>query len=355
MKKQLLFLLTTVCLYQTLTAQNATGLDFDGQVASWDFIEVPDNDLLDFTTGFTFEAWVNFDQVNRTTNGWDWECLFAKSRYTESYGLMLLTDGPNKILRFYHAGLGAGFTDYYWNTVTTNQWYHVAVTLSNTETNIYIDGINVKSQAGSGSLTPNNNPLRIGAGATSGGDPYPLQGMLDDVRLWNYERSATEIANSRNCELNGTETGLVLNFDLNQGVVDADNTTITIVTDKSANNLNGNLNGFELMNVEGNFRDTSANGVSGTCDTLSINDLDITENNMSLVPNPTINGTFRIKYLGNSEIEKVSIYDISGKLIKEETNITDGQRFDISECTSGLYLIELKYTEGILTKKLIKN
>ncbi|WP_299272057.1 LamG-like jellyroll fold domain-containing protein [uncultured Psychroserpens sp.] len=355
MKKQLLFLLAMVFLYQTSTAQTATGLDFDGQVASWDYIELPDNDLLDFTTSFTFEAWVNFDQINRTTNGWDWECIFAKSRYTESYGLMLLTDGANKIFRFYHAGIGANFTDYQWNTVAPDQWYHIAVTLSSTEVNFYIDGINVRTQAVSGNLTPNSSPLRIGAGTTAGGDPYPLQGMLDDIRIWNYARSASDIADSRNCELNGSETGLILNFDLNQGMVDTDNTAIAMVTDKSSNSLNGSLNGFQLMNVEGNFRDTSANGISGSCDTLSVSDLDSNESDVSLIPNPTINGTFRIKHLGNSEIEKVSIYDISGKLIKEETNITDGQRFDISECTSGLYLIELKYTEGILTKKLIKN
>ncbi|MCD2258389.1 LamG-like jellyroll fold domain-containing protein [Psychroserpens luteolus] len=355
MKKQLLFLLTSVFLCQILTAQTATGLDFDGQVASWDYVEIPDNNSLDFTTSFTFEAWVNFDQVNRTTDGWDWECIFAKSRYNESYGLMLLTDGGNKIFRFYHSGFGGNFTDYIWNSVTTNQWYHIAVTLSSTEVKFYIDGINVRTQAGSGSLTPNSNPLRIGAGATAGGDPYPLQGMMDEVRLWNYARTEVEINASMDCQLIGDETGLILNFDLNQGTVNTDNTTITTVTDKSSNNLDGNLVGFELMSVEGNFRDTSANGVSGSCDTLSVNESDFTENNIALVPNPTTNGAFRIEHSGNSKIEKVSIYNISGKLIKEDTNIVEGLRFDISEFASGLYLIEVKYAEGTLTKKLIKD
>ncbi|EDP71758.1 VCBS [Flavobacteriales bacterium ALC-1] len=354
MKKQLLFFLVLPILCQTSFAQSASGLNFDGQVASWDYIEVPDDNLLDFTTSFTFEAWVNFDQVNRTTNGWDWQCLFAKSRYTESYGLMLLTDGANKLLRFYHAGFGANFTDYSWNTVTTNQWYHVAVTLSSTETNIYIDGLNVQTQVATGSLTANSNPLIIGAGNTTGGDPYPFQGEMDEVRIWDYARTGIEINESIDCELSGDETGLVLNFNLNQGIINSDNTAITIVTDESTHSLNGSLNGFELMATEGNFVDTSANGVSGFCSTLSNNDFSFSEEELSIFPNPTSIGSFNIGHSGEEKIEKVAIYNLNGQLVKQVIEPTNNQEYNISELNSGIYVIEITRAKKTVKKRLIR-
>ena len=354
MKKQLLYVVVCILLCQFSNAQTATGLNFDGQVASWDYIEVPDDNLLDFTTSFTFEAWVSFDQVSRTTDGWDWECLFAKSRYTESYGLMLLTDGANKLLRFYHAGFGTNITDYTWNTVTTNQWYHVAVTLSSTETNIYIDGVKVQTQVASGSLTPNSNPLRIGAGATGGGDPYPLQGMMDEVRLWDFAKTETEINQSMSCQLDGKEVGLVLNFDLNQGTVNSDNTSIITVTDKTSNNLDGTLSGFDLINTEGNFVDTTTNGVSGFCSTLSTEDFTLSQEIVSVFPNPTIEGRFSIGHSGREQIEKVTIYNLNGQVIKEVVTPREGYKYDISELNSGIYMLEITRARKIIRKKLIR-
>ena len=240
----------------TITAPiPATALHFQGNVdQNYDYVEVADHASLDFTTAYTVETWVNFDLIKRANDGWDWACLFAKSRYNESYALMLLIDpGHANILRFYHAGFGNGYTDYTWSGLTTNTWYHVAVTLSSTKTAIFINGTEVASQTATGSLTPNNKPLVIGANKSTGVDPYPLNGKLDEFRVWNTAKTQVEIAANMNYELQGNEAGLVLNYRFNQGFVGANNSAITTVTDNGPGGLNGTLKQFALNGGVSNF------------------------------------------------------------------------------------------------------
>ncbi len=291
----------------TISAQE-NALNFEGPVNStYDYIEVPDDASLDFTTSFTFETWVNFDHITRFSDGWDWECLFAKSRYTESYGLMLLTEGT-KILRFYHNGFGTGHTDYNWTgSLIANTWYHIAVTFNGTKTAIYINGSEVASQtAASGSVNPNNNPLQIGAGSTGGGDPYPLDGTLEETRLWNYARSEAEIKGSMNSELTGSESGLVLYYKYNQGTAGGNNTSITEVMDSSASGNNGTLKQFDLNGTLSNFIDAVENQTI-TFDALS----DVTYGNANFNLTATASSGLEVAYTSSN----TSVATISGNTV----------------------------------------
>ncbi|WP_299109745.1 MBG domain-containing protein [uncultured Tenacibaculum sp.] len=253
---------------EIIESKNANVLNFEGPAdQTYDYIEVADSPSLDFTSEFTFETWVNFDEITRYNNGWDWQCLFAKSRYNESYGLMLLTEGT-KTLRFYHAGFGTGHTDFNWtSSLTAKTWYHVAVTFNGTKATIYIDGTEVASQTDTASsVVPNNNPLMIGANNTGGGDPYPLQGTLDEVRFWNVARTAAEINDYKSNELEGNETGLVLYYDMNQGIGSGNNTAITELVDKSTQGNNGALHQFALRGSSSNFMNDITNGVTAKQD-----------------------------------------------------------------------------------------
>ncbi len=258
---------------------SAPALNFVGNLGlDYDYIEIPDNPSLDFTTALTFETWINFnDPIVRFDNGYDWQCIFAKSRFNESYGLMLVREpaGGNHILRFYHTGFGSGFTDYSW-PVNANTWYHMAVTFDDSKTSIYVDGVEVSSQTATGSLNANNNPLRIGAAPTGVGDPnnildpYPLDASLDEVRLWNVARNVTEINAEKDSELKGDETGLVLYYNFNEGMIGEDNTSITSVQDKSLQGNDGTPSGFLLTGNAGNFVSSSAANIATPFDNQEI-------------------------------------------------------------------------------------
>ena len=77
------------------------------------------------------------------------------------------------------------------------------------------------------------------------------------------------------------------------------------------------------------------------------------ENNISLFPNPA-QSSFRIATLNNIGIENVSIFNMLGKQVANFSQTTKDE-FDISNLTSGLYLIKvIDSNGGSATKKLLK-
>ena len=88
--------------------------------------------------------------------------------------------------------------------LTANQWKHVAVTIGNNKTTIYVDGIEVAS---SSAITIKPSDLRpalnyIGRSQFSS-DPY-FTGYLDDIRIYNYALNADEVK----AAMNDTESGI---------------------------------------------------------------------------------------------------------------------------------------------------
>ena len=84
--------------------------------------------------------------------------------------------------------------------------------------------------------------------------------------------------------------------------------------------------------------------------TLSVDDFD-TISKFTIYPNP-VNNSFAI----NSDINSLSIFDITGKLIKEyKGDFTKGELFDVSNVNQGIYFIKLKNDQGQESStKLIK-
>ncbi|MEP1096098.1 MAG: choice-of-anchor D domain-containing protein [Cyclobacteriaceae bacterium] len=250
-RKSTLLLFFLVAMLAGAYAQN-TALHFDGSaISTYDYIEVPDANSLDITNAFTFEAWVRFDNVTDGVGGADdFQGVFYKSTFNGNYGLAYSRSG---ILRFYHLGFGASITDYSWVPVV-DTWYHVAVTFNGTKSAIIVDGTEVASQTDvASSLTPNTEPLVIGASPFTGASTWPFEGSMEEIRMWNTAKTASEINTSKDAELKGDESGLVLYYHFNEGTISGDNTSIPFVRDRSLQGNNGTLNGFALTGSTGNF------------------------------------------------------------------------------------------------------
>ncbi|MDA3885437.1 MAG: FG-GAP-like repeat-containing protein [Candidatus Delongbacteria bacterium] len=189
-----------------------TCLDFDGVD---DYVEVPHDASLNLTTSMTFEYWVNFNQVDRTTDGFDWQCFIGKDSFESAFGLMLCTDGPVKSLRFYHSGCSIPYSDYQWNDVQPQTWYHVAITYDGSQTKHYINGQVMDSTAVTGAFTQNSNKLNIGM--SESGTTYPVDGKMDEVRLWNIPLTQSDLQANMYNSLTGSETGLVAYYKFEEG------------------------------------------------------------------------------------------------------------------------------------------
>lgn len=70
-----------------------------------------------------------------------------------------------------------------------------------------------------------------------------------------------------------------------------------------------------------------------------------------LFPNPVSGSFLNIK---TSQILKIEIYDVLGKLILPTTVDSGSSRIDVSQLKKGIYLIKMSSDKGSITKKLIK-
>ncbi len=88
------------------------------------------------------------------------------------------------------------------------KWMHLALSIDTVVHRyvLYLNGVEVKS-ATHASVRFANNSVDLRIGGSRWGDRF--SGMLDEIRIWNVIRSATEIAALMNHEAKGNEPGLV--------------------------------------------------------------------------------------------------------------------------------------------------
>src|SRR5205085_12432069 len=100
--------------------------------------------------------------------------------------------------------------------VTPNAWHHLAASfLSATRAvTIYIDGTQRAQGVLAVASSGNTLPLIIGRSGAAGN--Y-WRGKLDDVRVWNVVRSASEVAANFRGELTVVPAGLVGNWRFDEG------------------------------------------------------------------------------------------------------------------------------------------
>lgn len=106
--------------------------------------------------------------------------------------------------------------------ITNNAWHHAAVTYDHATSTwkLYLDG----AEAGMATITAEARPrydsiqhFAIGTALNSTGvaDGF-FRGRIDEARVWNYARSATQIAAAKDQQVSAA-TGLIGRFGLNEG------------------------------------------------------------------------------------------------------------------------------------------
>lgn len=93
---------------------------------------------------------------------------------------------------------------------------------------------------------------------------------------------------------------------------------------------------------------------SGTC-TLGIDEVDFMNNKIVTYPNPVLN-IVSITNTDNLNIKSISISDMNGRVVKTKNveNFTE-IKMNISDLSSGVYLMNINASEGYIVKKIIKN
>ncbi|MBL4704158.1 MAG: T9SS type A sorting domain-containing protein [Flavobacteriales bacterium] len=236
--KRLLFVgfFTTIAM-STGFAQN--GLNFDGvdDYISTNYAGIGGN------SARTVEAWIKAPLSTGQVIITDWGTLGTGTRFT-----FTLLNGK---LRVEIQGSGQSGT----TIIADNSWHHVAVTydnaLSSNKFSLFIDGaLEMTFDLATAVNTGSNVNFQIGL-RVDGVNSF--NGTMDEVRVWDYARSMSQISANMNSEFCGTPTGLVAYHKLNHGVASGTNTTETTSIDASGNSNDGTLNNFALTGATSNW------------------------------------------------------------------------------------------------------
>jgi hypothetical protein len=151
-----------------------------------DYIDLGDpiSGALDLTDNFTLSTWINADSLSYLAG------FISKYQSPAANGFTFRL-GPDKGFDFPVMVVIEG-TD---NSLSVGAWYHVAVTVSARDVFLYVNGVEQGTGTlGVGDCQPNSDPVNIGVDYQVGGGRY-FDGLIDDVRIYNYPLSAEEINN----------------------------------------------------------------------------------------------------------------------------------------------------------------
>lgn len=183
------------------TGANPYRLTFDG---TDDYVQIADNNALDFTTTFTMEAWVS--PANAGVNGNILEKANAVADY--SYLLWYESNRFQGWVRIGGSDVGGAMN----HVFVANNWYHAVVTFdsANSEMKAYVNGAEVGWNTFAG--TPNaaiaatTAPVYIGRNMRGGNN---FNGAIGEVRLYNKELTLEEI--SQNCKTHQSRYSVTCN------------------------------------------------------------------------------------------------------------------------------------------------
>lgn len=207
-------------------------LQFDGVN---DYVEISETALNGLTAG-TIETWI---YLNRNTgemitvkqhDGVNTTAAFSIGSFASSGGGFQAGDAG----RVYFHGQNGVTQAQSTATISTGGWHHVAVTFNGTEAKFYIDGSLDSTTSGNYSVPSLSGASATTLGAWDLGGTFnaPLDGQLEEVRIWNDVRTAQEIASNYDKSLGGSESNLTAYYKMD----DAEGNT---VKDSTSNNNDG--------------------------------------------------------------------------------------------------------------------
>jgi len=98
------------------------------------------------------------------------------------------------------------------NINTRAVWSHFALVKNGTALQVYWNGVLIYTTTSTTTFTNYQSDLQL-----PGGQPQPFVGQIDEFRIWNAVRSATQIKTYMNRTLTGNEPGLMAYWDFNEG------------------------------------------------------------------------------------------------------------------------------------------
>ncbi|NTV30970.1 DUF2341 domain-containing protein [candidate division WWE3 bacterium] len=238
-----------------VTGKYGAALDFD---AVNDSVSIADNDAfsVNTTNQLSVMGWVYVDSLTSLIEpiskgaGSNYEWFIRVDNSNNSVRAYLTTSSGADYL----TALGTS------NTFTVGAWNHIAMTanLSIPELRLYVNGVNIATgTTPSGSYTNGTAQVRIGERADGSRD---LDGIVDDVKIYNYARTARQIIEDMNAghPITGSGAGTAGYWKFNEGYGTTSNDSSSLDNDLTLSNVSWAMDG----KLGKSWNGTGANWVS---------------------------------------------------------------------------------------------
>lgn len=221
-------------------------------------LSTPDANLLDLSANFTMEFWYKTDSIA------------SRMILNKETSYEIGTDANGK---FGYALMSGGVWDWHYTTavIPNGRWVHVSFTKASTVTKLYFDGQQVWTQTGGVTTSNGNvasNPATLDnqtsyfmvggrANVNSGLGSAVGQGAgstIDELKIWNTERTQANIAASMHEKATSGASGLVAYWNFNEGTT---SNSAASNFDRSGNNLHLTFFGTPTSS-NGNFVDVKS-------------------------------------------------------------------------------------------------
>lgn len=151
---------------------------------------------------------------------------------------MLVIDDTNDVIAADFEDMATGLNHPVYGTtmITNDVWHHAAATYDGTTWRLYLDG-NLEATLVVNAAPRSDTIQHAGLGTMIESDGTVnghFQGVLDEVRIWNYARTRAQIISTINSQINTAQTGLVARWSLNEG-------TGTVVNGSAGTTVNGTI------------------------------------------------------------------------------------------------------------------
>ncbi len=187
-------------------------LDFDGQGGH---IEIANH--TDFQGGsgksFTIEAWVKIDDFSQDRpiiQKW-------KDKQDKEWGMVIDSGSSHKV----SVAIEKNGNNFEFNAaggvLQPNVWHHVAMSYNGGSKllRIVVDGVDEGSTTVPDGMPSTNSSVQIGRHRYQSDKLF--SGQIDEVRIWNIARTASEIQNTMQTLLDGNEPGLIAYYRFDEG------------------------------------------------------------------------------------------------------------------------------------------
>jgi hypothetical protein len=159
-------------------------LEFDGD---GDYVDMGKNSAFDIKNQITVSVWIKVNAFDK-----DWQAIISKG----DRAWRLQRNWNKNTLEFACSGLVVPGNDWgpiYGNmNVNDGHWHHIAGVYDQQKIYLYVDGNLDASTTASGTIRVNEEPVYIGANSQVLDRFY--NGLIDDVRIYNYALNPEEVS-----------------------------------------------------------------------------------------------------------------------------------------------------------------